>query len=214
MKRQARLKQGLILAVGFIVTTVCGSVSADSHHVVASSPGQAISANAALDFQINIGKFIYFRVGTGVFPATSNTVDTLTFTTSPSLPVGATDGNSVATSWDGSMPVFTSIADAVLPVEVRSNAGQISIRATVASPLSDGSRTLPFSDIHIVSDDSNFPAPPIPGSGTGDAVQVVGTSFANLITERTANWTFSYVGSGASSAGTYSGTVTFTASSP
>lgn len=176
-------------------------------------PTQPVSASAALDFNIKIGKFIYFRVGSGVFPSASSTVDTVSFTTKASFPSNPVDGNSVAANWNGAVPVFTSTADAVLPVEVRSNAGQISLRASVVSPLSNGSEVIPFSNVHIVSSDSNLPAPPIPNSGSGTAVNVAGTSFANLVTQRTANWTFSYVGSGASTAGSFNGTVMFTASS-
>lgn len=216
MKRLPDLWRRWMLFAGCTLMVGSRLVMADSQTTTApqSNPSQTVSASAALDFQINIGKFIYFRVGTGVFPAANATVDTVTFNTVPSIPSGAVEGNAQTTSWTGSVPVFTSTIDASLPVEVRSNAGQISLRASVASPLSNGSATIPFSDIKIVSTDSNLPAPPIPDSGTGSAVNVAGTSFANLVTERTASWKFSYVGSGASTAGSYTGIITFTASAP
>jgi hypothetical protein len=59
-----------------------------------------------------------------------------------------------------------------------------------------------------------LPAPLIPDSGTGAAVTVAGTSFANLITQRSANWTFTYTGGVIPAAGVYTGEVRFTASAP
>lgn len=215
MKYFVRQCRWNVLVAGMLAMIGSAPVMADKGTDSASIlfPTQPVSASAALDFNIKIGKFIYFRVGSGVFPAASSTVDTVSFTTKPSFPSNPVDGNSVAASWNGAVPVFTSTTDAVLPVEVRSNAGQISLRASVVSPLSNGSETIPFSNIHIASSDNNLPAPPIPNTGSGTAVNVTGTSFANLVTQRTANWTFSYVSSGTSTAGSFNGTVMFTASS-
>lgn len=212
MKPVTSLLTGLGLPVCLYLASQ--GAGADSQVTVApvSSPTQAVAASANLDFNINIGKFIYFRVGAGVFPLANASVDTVAFDTLASIPASPANGHAQATSWSGSVPVFTSTSTTVLPVEVRSNAGQVSIRATVSGPLSNGADTIPFADVHIVSSDNNLPAPVIPNSGTGTAVNVAGTAFANLITERSANWTFSYSGSGASTAGSYSGTVTFTAS--
>lgn len=179
-----------------------------------SSPTQAVSASARLDFNLNIGKFIFFRVGTGAYPTASSTLDTVSLTVKPSVPATPAGGNGLAVGWDGSASPFASIASVVLPVEVRSNAGQVSIRAAVSVPLSNGSQTLPMSDISVVSSDASLPAPPLPASGTGASVNVTGTAFANLVTQRSANWTFSYTGSTAPMAGAYSGQITFTASAP
>lgn len=181
----------------------------------ASNPTQAVSASASLDFNINIGKFLFFRVGNSAFPTVSSSVSTVTFNTLPSMPAPLSNGNNQAYNWNGSStPAFTSSATTSLPVEVRSNAGQISIRATVSSPLSNGVQTIPMSQVSVVSSDSNLPAPPIPASGTGTAVNVAGTGFSNLVTQRSANWTFSWLGTSIPAAGTYNGQITFTAASP
>lgn len=203
----------VLLAMGLLVMQLAWA-DLQTTSTPASNPTQAVSASARLDFNLNIGKFIFFRVGTGAYPATSSTVDTLAFSAVPSIPAAPVAGNSAAVGWNGSAPVFASTTTSILPVEVRSNAGQVSLRASVSAPLSSGSGTIPMSGITITSNSSFLPAPPVPASGTGTAVNVTGNSFANLVTQRSANWTFSYTGSGAPVAGQYSGEITFTASAP
>jgi hypothetical protein len=174
------------------------------------------TASADLDFIVNMGKFLFFRVGTGAFPTASGTVDTVAFTAVPSIPAGAitpTVGNNIAVNWSGALPTFTT-TNTVLPVEVRSNAGQINVRATATTPLTSGPNNIPLSQIVLTSSDVNLPAPLIPNVGTGAAVNVTGTAFTNLVTVRNANWTFSYAPAITQPAGNYTGQVTFTASSP
>lgn len=183
------------------------------------NPNQSVSASARLDFILNIGKFIFFRVGTGAFPTASGTVDTVSFNAVPAIPaipfgaVVPANGNGTPVSWNGTAPVF-SAASTTLPVEVRSNAGQVSIRATASVPLTSGANSIPLSQIVVMSSDSNLPAPAIPDSGTGMPVTVAGTAFSNLVTLRSADWKFSYIHPTAPAAGNYSGQVSFTAASP
>ena len=214
-RRQALL-WGCLLS-GLLYTPVW----ADQQTTTAPSSNgtQAVSATARLDFTLNIGKFLFFRVGTGAYPTASSTVDTVTFNTTPTIPAGAVtpaSGNNTGINWNGAAPTFsvTTSSNTVLPVEVRSNAGQISLRATATTPLTSGANTIPMSQIVVTSNDSNLPAPLIPDSGLGAAVNVVGTSFSNLVTTRNANWTFAYNLLTNPAAGTYNGQITFTASSP
>lgn len=176
------------------------------------------STQASLDFTIGIQKFIFFRIGNGELPTPGGSPSTVTFMLTPSIPGVPTTpaaGNNTAVNWSGAAPSFTVTPSGnMLPVEVRSNAGQITLRATATAPLANGANTIPLSEITIASSDANLPAPAIPNSGTGSPVNVVGTSFSNLVTQRNANWTFSYLNSASRTAGTYSGTVTFTASTP
>lgn len=174
------------------------------------------SASANLDFVVEIGKFIFFRVGTGAFPAASGTIDTVAFNAVPAIPAGAVvpvPGNNTTVNWNAALPSFSAAAT-VLPVEVRSNAGQVTIRATATTPLNSGANNIPLSQILLSTSDANLPAPAIPDTGTGLAVNVAGTAFGNLVTQRNANWTFSYNPPVTQRAGNYTGQVTFTASSP
>lgn len=214
------MKRMIPLVGILLICSVSTSSLADKRSTSApiTSPDQSVSATVYLDFNLTIGKFIYFRVGDSAYPNTSSTVNEVVLTaSSTSLPSGVTNGNSQAVNWDGTAPALNGSNSVSLPVEVRSNAGQINLKTTVTSALAKGSETIPFSNIKINSSDSNLPAPAIPDSGTGASVNVVGGGSSiggTLVTQRAANWAFSYVPTTTGlSAGTYSGTLTFTASS-
>ncbi len=180
-------------------------------------PNQAVSASARLDFITNIGKFVFLRVGTGAYPTASGTVDAPSFALTASIPATAaapTNGNNTIINWNKTAPTFGTATNTVLPVEVRSNAGQVTLQATATTPLTSGANTLPLSSIVVTTSDANLPAPVIPNSGVGASVNVVGSSFTNLVTTRAANWTFSYNNPTAPTAGIYTGQVTFKASAP
>ncbi len=183
----------------------------------AGAPNNAVTASARLDFTINIGKFLFFGVGSGTFPTASATVDTVAFNGNfsiPPTPTAPVTGNNTPLIWSGAAPSLSVAGAVTLPVVVRSNAGQVTVRATVNTPLANGPQVIPFSQILISSSDANLPAPLIPNSGTGASVNVAGTAFTNLVTQRTANWTFSYTPAASLPAGVYSGLLTFTASAP
>jgi hypothetical protein len=183
----------------------------------AATPNQAVSASARLDFIANIDKFLFLRVGTGAYPTASSTVDTVSFALTASIPVTAavpSNGNNSIVSWNKADPTFGSSTSTVLPVEVRSNAGQVTLQANTTTPLTSGGNTIPMSSVVIATSDVNLPAPVVPNAGIGASVNVVGSSFTNLVTTRSANWTFSYNNPVAPTAGTYTGQITFTASVP
>ena len=208
---------------GVVVATLVwlhSSAVADTQTVTApvGNPTQAVSVTARLDFTVNIGKFLFFRVGTGAFPTPSMFVDTVAFSyapaTIPAVAVVPINANNTAVNWSGGAPGFATPGTTVLPVEVRSNAGPVTIRATATSGLVSGVNSIALSRVSIASSDANLPAPTIPNAGTGPAVNVIGTAFSNLVTVRSANWTFSFNPVPAPLAGAYTGQVTFTASAP
>ena len=179
-----------------------------------ASTGTPLAAVARLDFTVNIGKFIFLQVG-----ADGTGINTAAFTLSPTIapgPVSPVAGNNTAVNWGGAAPAFTVAASGqAVPVAVRSNAGQVTLRATTTTALTSGTNTIPMSQITLVSSDTNLPAPPLVDSGTGPSVNVTATAFSNLVTNQTATWTFGYTPSAAPlTAGTYSGRVTFNASAP
>jgi hypothetical protein len=183
----------------------------------AGAPNNAVTTNSRLDFTINIGKFLFFSVGSGTFPTASSTVDTVSFSGNfsiPPVPTTPATGNNTPLNWSGGIPGLSIANSVTLPVEVRSNSGQVTVRATVNTPLANGAQVIPFSQILVTSSDANLPAPPIPNAGTGPSVNVAGTAFTNLVTQRTANWTFSYTPAATLPAGVYAGLLTFTASAP
>ncbi len=206
MRRRAR---ALVLAGAACTGWQVGAEQTTATVGNATAP---VSTTARLDFLIDIGKFLFFRVGTAAYPTASGTVDTANLGTLR-IPPGAVvpaPGNNTTVVWDGTLPSYGSAA---VPVEVRSNAGQITLRATVVTPLASGANTIPYTQITVSSSDAGLPAPPLPNAGAGTTVNVTGTSFANLVTERAAVWTFSYAPATSPPAGTYTGQISFTASS-
>jgi hypothetical protein len=132
---------------------------------------------------------------------------------SPPLPSQV--GDRLPVNWLGGAPSFgPAPASTEIPVEVRTNAGQISLRATVVQPLVSGTHSIPLSQIAVLSSDPNLPAPGMPDSGTGAPVLVTGTAFSNLVTIRSATWKFSYAPSVLPAPGVYSGQISYTAVSP
>lgn len=198
-----------------------------------STGNGTLNTSARLDFTINIDRMVYLRVGngaghsggaSGTGPAASGAISALSFSLSPmsipGVPTNANPGNSQAVNWNGAVPLYPAAAAAVLPVEVRSNAGQVRISAQATTPLTSGSNIIPMSDISLSSsDNANLPAPAVPAVGPGPAVNVAlggsGTAAApSLLTYRTANWTFNFAPSTIPVAGVYSGQITFSAVAP
>lgn len=203
------IRRGLSAVLGL----VCCALPAKAELTTATAPS-ALSTQARLDFTINIDKFLFMRVGN----AGAGNINTVSFAVTPSIPIVPTTpvvGNNVAVNWSAGAPTYTVAASGnVLPVEVQSNAGTVTLRAAATTLLTSGANTIPMSQITVSSSDSALPAPPLPNTAVpGTSVVVTGTSFSNLVTIRNANWTFSYAPV-APAAGNYTGQVTFTASVP
>ena len=202
------------------LATICAGVQAGSSTSGTGSLPRTTPA-VALNFSIQIDKFLFFRIGDGAWPTPGGSTSQVGFTLSPSIPAvptTPTTGNNTAVNWNGAAPTFAVTASGnVLPVEVRSNGGQVSVFATVTSALTSGANTIPMNMVSVTSSDSALPAPTLPASGTGTSVNVSGggTGTVNsLVTIRNANWTFAYNSAISRTAGNYSGQLSFTAAVP
>jgi hypothetical protein len=155
-------------------------------------------AAAKLDFRVIIPRVLFLAVGTGSAGlATNNTVDRLDFDYSAN---GADVGSG------------TDSAQQSINVGVRGNNGQIVVAAVgtngglvnAATPAD----TIPWTEIVATSDNAtNFDVP------------AVGASASPLlnsakVTERSTTWKYAYSNTNIAAAGTYNGTVTYTASMP
>lgn len=184
----------------------------------ATTTGLGNPASADLNFAINIDKFVFFRLGNSAWPVEDPGVSGIAFNLTPSIPGGPTTPvavNNAPANWSGGAPNFAVTPNgSTLPVEVRSNAGQISLRASVVLPLASGVNTIPFSEITIATSNPALPAPAIPNAGLGNTANVTPTSPDNFVTVRSATWTFSYANLTNRPAGAYTGQVVFTATSP
>ena len=179
--------------------------------LLASAESQLVTgagnATARLDFRVIVPRVLFLAVGTGAAGfATNTTIDTVTFdyTSNPAAvgggaaaPAGAITGN-------------------VVPVRVVGNNGQVTLAASTTGALTNATAdTIAWSGITATSSLAALPSPVIPNTGAGTASNV--TLNAGRVTDRTANWTFSYANSAIVAPGTYgttNGRVTYTAAMP
>ena len=195
MKRNLLLKTALALAIA-------SPLIASAESTLTTGGGSAV---ARLDLQVVIPGVLFLGVGTGadtMANGTLSTVDTVIFDYTTNADQVGIPGSPAASITDsnGGFP-----GNGAVPVRVFGNNGQVTITATNPATLNNGADTIPFSDMSVVSDNANLPAP---GFGGGTSQPLV----AGRVTDHTANWTYSYANSTAPAAGVYTGRVTYTAS--
>ncbi len=199
-----------ILRKAVAAVLVCGA--AVSGPAMAASGFDATSPYSVandLDLRIVIPAFLYFRVGTD-----SATIDRITFS-----PTAAALGNATPVAGTGGDAAAGSGAN----VTARGNNGQITIGTTVSGggsgmgtgTIADG--FISYGEVGTTSNDAaNFPAPALANAGIANVNVALGggPAGAGKVTNRSAVWTYSYANSTIPSAGTYNGTVTYTATMP
>ncbi|TDS84510.1 hypothetical protein [Comamonas sp. JUb58] len=222
MSKKRCPRQATCLAVLSLALVIAGTKAQAASATAGPSATVPIATPAvALNFSIQIDKFVFLRIGDGAWPTPGGTTSQVSFSLSPSIPAVPTtpvNGSNTAVNWSGTAPPFAVTASGnVLPVEVRSNGGQVTLFATVTTALTSGSNTIPMNMVSITSSDAALPGPTIPATGTGTSVNVSGGGAGtvnSLVTIRTANWTFGYNSAISRPAGNYSGQLSFTASVP
>ena len=194
MKRNLLLKTALALAIASPLMA-----SAESQLTLGSG-----SAAANLNLRVVIPRVLFLGVGTGsgLPRATNGTIDAVTFDyTNNADQVGTGVAAADITNTGG----FTGSA---VPVRVFGNNGQVTITATNPANLVNGADTIPFSELSAASDNAALPAPGFSGTNTSQPL------LAGRVTNQLALWTYSYANTTAPAAGTYTGTVTYTATMP
>jgi hypothetical protein len=201
---KANLKK-VAVAVAMVGSVISGSAMAAS----GTDTTAPYSVANNLDLRIVIPAFLYFRVGTD-----SATIDMITFS-----PAAANLGNSTPVAGTGGDAAAGSGAN----VTARGNNGQITIGTTVTgggSGMGTGTPTdgfISYSEVATSSSDApNFPAPVLANAGIANVNVALGggAAGAGTVTDRTAVWTYAYQNTTVPSAGTYNGTVTYTATMP
>lgn len=166
----------------------------------------APGAQARLDFQITIPKVLFLQVGTGAYFTNNTTVDGVVFTV-PAANVG--DGVPVA-----SVP-------ASVPVRVVGNNGNITLNATTLGALGNGAGdTISYTQIVGSSNNANLAHPAAFVDGGTSANVTITPNIGAKVTDRTANWSFTYANAAVVPPGTYGGVnannsrVTYTVTMP
>jgi len=206
MKTKARvILLGLVMAIAFCYATSVRAETSFATGVAAQSGGTGAAVN--LDFQIIIPEFIYFRVGSDLA-----VIDQILFSPTPAQ---------VANAILGIAGTGGDLLGGTVTVSLVSNSGGVDITETNnsgGSGLGDGTGNfISYGQINTATTDGNLPAPALSNSNL-NSVSITPTSGA--ITNRQAQWTYTYDNPATPpAAGTYGGSanggqVTYTAAVP
>jgi len=197
------------LAAGMLAAGI--AFSAGMAHAESTFVNGAGTANARLNFQIVIPKFLYLQVGTGTYPTTVGTIDTLVYDMSSAI---ASIGN--GTAQNGTGGDLTAGAVTARVVGNNFTAASYSFSATTTGALSNGAgNTISWSEIQLAAGSpSAIVVAPLAASvlqhpGTvaapfadGAATTVSLTPVSKVINQA-AKWTFQYKNTNVSASGTY-----------
>jgi hypothetical protein len=187
-----------------IAVAVAGLAAISGLAHAASNVGSN-NASASLDFQVNIPGIVFLQVGTGEFRQDNPLVDTITFSPDAAdilgaQPVAGTGGD---------------LAGGRVTVRVWGNAGPLTLAST-ASALTNGTDTLPWSQIGVTASNAALPHPAFNADGTLSTpvtLQTLGGG-NSPITNLSGDWTYSYLNATTPRRGQYAGRVTYTVSAP
>jgi hypothetical protein len=156
----------------------------------------SISTSVNLQFSITIPRFVYLRVGSAA------AVNTLAYAPTPTQI--ATSAAVTATGGD------TGPGNGDVTVQVIGNAGNVTLTAVTGTPsLTSGANTIPWSTLTATSPTGAITAPPF---NTGSTV----LNAAGGVVNQTGSWRYSWTNPASIvyAAGTYAGSVTYTAATP
>lgn len=164
----------------------------------AESQVATASASAGLNLQVVVPRMVFLSVGTGGPGLQDNNAQEYrSFLTDISV--------SEVGNGNPSTP-------AAVPVRVFGNNGEITLTVSGATHMTDSSGSspdaIPLTKVSVSSDNPDLPAPAFGGNG----VAVKPTQ--GRLTDRTADWTYTYANDMALAAGWYEGTVVYTATMP
>ncbi len=218
-------------------TSGLGLAAAVLAAAIALTPGQARAesnfvngagtATARLNFSIVIPKFLYLQVGTGTFPTTVATVDTIVFDMTSAI--GSIGNGTAQSATSGG-----DIAAGQVTARVVGNnfTAATNLTATTSGAMGNGSGgTISWSEISVASPTAITVVPAAasvlqhPGSLAAPfadgAATTVSLTPVNRVINQAANWTFSYKNTNVPASGTYgtggsgtNGQVTYTIAMP
>lgn len=165
-----------------------------------------------LEFQLQVPNVIFFQVGSG-----DDTVDTVRFDLGGKylLPDQQNEEYDPEVTELAPAGFIDAVENGTIPIRLLGNVGQVAITVTVSGGgnglVNENGHFLSFERIATLSSDPAFPPPVLTNAG-GNTVIINGNSYAGLVTDRAVNWTYQYSNPELAAAGTYVGTVTYTAS--
>jgi len=185
-------RRARVLIAALLLAPAAGALAGSNF----ATGGGSLSTSVNLQFQITIPRFVYLRVGS------ASGVNTLSY-----APTVAQMVSSTAVLGSGG---DAGSGNSDLTVQVVGNAGNVTLTATTsAATLVNGARTMPWSTLAATSPTGSITAPPF---NTGSSVLTASGGVVNQL----GTWRYAWTNPSATvyAAGTYTGTVTFTAATP
>lgn len=215
MRAISELTSAWVRASVFTVLVAGGpSASAFTVNIAAANP-------RTIFLQVGVGSFTGGNYNAGGSPATNPTVNVVSVTV-PAASVGSGVAQTMTTNSTASLSFYDGFAFCNAPGQLyiggfyrsTANSGAATLRASApASLVSASGRTIPFSQISWTSSGiGDTGAQPFPSGAFLGGSQVIGTIARNQWAESC--HTFSYANSSIVAAGTYTGRVTYTLSTP
>jgi len=179
---------------------VAGALPLGAHaesNVTTAASG-TLTATARVNFTITIPRLLFLQVGTGTLLAANGTIDMITFTPGVSVIGNGTPVTATAASGN--------LFNGQVTVRIISNVGGVTLAATGPANLVSGSDTIPWTQISTA----------ITGGATHPTINGSNASFtaASGVVNINGTWTYSYLNTITPAAGTYTGQVLYTATSP
>lgn len=197
-----------LLAIGAAAAT--GNALAESRITAVASTTTSLTTTARLNFSVVVPRILYLRVGDA-----GATINTVSFTLG--LGGGLTTLPTSDSVFPGALPVGVGAvtaaddsngSDGQIPVQLWTNNGTSQLTCAGA-PLTSGPSSIPLTDITVTSSTGGTLAHP--GANLVCASAARGAAGTNNLTD---TWTFAYSPAALPPAGSYSTTITYTASQP
>jgi hypothetical protein len=211
MKGRTTMKTNLTMKAVAVALAAAGLAATGLANAASGTNTAAVGPRTVanpVNFSVVIPAFLYFQVGN------VGSTNTMLFTTP-----AANVGNSTAVAPTGG---DAPAGGPGVNVVVRGNNGQVVISTTVASASGMGTGTaadgfINYNQITTTSTDvANVPAPTLANAGIANVNVALGggAAGAGKVTNRAAVWNYSYLNTTVPSAGTYTGSATYTATMP
>jgi len=177
------------------VAAVALPVTARAESRVTTGSG-TINAQARVDFSITIPRFIFLQVGTGTLLANNTAIDAISF-----APGVSVIGNNTPVTGAGG-----NLGSGGVTVRIIGNAGNVSLGASGPANLTSGANTIPWTQISTA----------ITGGATHPTINGTNANFgaSNGVVNINGSWVYSYLNSVTPAAGTFTGQVQYTATTP